>query len=258
MAELHTVEWGEPSGPPVVCIHGLSSHCLRYRRLADALPTHRVVSVDLRGHGRSTWEAPWTIESHLADLVETADALGIGSATWVGHSFGGRLVAELAAGQADRVERAVLLDPALHIEPATATARAELLLTDISFATVDEAIDARHADDTLFATPRETIVTEAEDHLQREEDGRYRWRYSRGMAVAAWSAMATPAPPWPDCPTLVVIGAKTWIPIDVPPKPHLTTVVVPGGHSVLWDSPEETVAAVVDYLATGSEATSRS
>jgi lipase len=248
LARLHVVEWGEPSGPPVVCVHGLTAHSLRYRRLADALSSRRVVSVDLRGHGRSTWEAPWAIESHLADLVETADALGVDEAAWVGHSFGGRLVAELAGRHADRVAQAVLLDPALHIEPEVATQRVELLLTDVSFATVDEAIDARHADDTLFTTPRETIVTEAEDHLQRGEDGRYRWRYSRGAAIAAWSAMATPAPPWPKCPTLVVIGAKTWIPIDVPPEPQLTSVVVPGGHGVLWDDPEETVAAVAEFL----------
>ena len=32
-------------------------------------------------------------------------------------------------------------------------------------------------------------------------------------------------------------------------SPQLTSVPVPGGHSVLWDDPDETAAAVSRYLA---------
>ena len=67
--------------------------------------------------------------------------------------------------------------------------------------------------------------------------------------IAAWSEMASPAPPWPECPTLVVIGAQSWIPNRVPRLPHLTSVPVPGGHSVLWDDPVETADAVARFLA---------
>ena len=79
------------------------------------------------------------------------DSLGIDTATWIGHSYGGRLVAELAASHPDRVERAVLLDPAMHVDPAIATERAEGLLGDLSFGSPDEAIEARLGDGTLFA-----------------------------------------------------------------------------------------------------------
>ena len=248
MAQLHVVEWGDPSGAPVVCIHGLTGHSGRYGRLAGRLDGRRVIAVDLRGHGRSTWEAPWRIATHVADLLETADDLGVGSATWIGHSLGGRLVAELARAQPERVERAVLLDPAMHIEPAVASERAALALGDLSFGSPDDAIDARLGDGTLFSTQRETLVAEAEEHLERGDDGRYRWRYSPAAAVTAWSELATPPPPWPECPTLVVVGAQSWIRNRVPRLPHLTSVPVPGGHSVLWDDPDETAAAVVAFL----------
>src|SRR5688572_19752174 len=115
MAVLHVHEWGSTAGDPIVCLHGVTGHSARYRRLAERLPDRRVVALDLRGHGRSTWLAPWGIETHVADLVETARSLGIESAVWIGHSFGGRLVAELATRHPERVERAVLLDPALHV-----------------------------------------------------------------------------------------------------------------------------------------------
>lgn len=248
MSLLHVREWGLPDGAPVVCVHGVTSHGGRFERLAGRLAGRRVVAVDLRGHGRSTWEAPWEAETHLGDLLETASSLGIEAATWIGHSFGARLVAALAARHPGRVARAVLLDPAMHVDPQVATDHASLLFGDLSFASADEAIDARHADPTLLATPRETIVREAELHLDLGADGRFRWRYSRAAAVAAWSEMATPAPPWPECPTLVVLGADSWIPNRVPHLAHVTSATVPGGHGVLWDAPEETAAEVAGFL----------
>ena len=124
---LHTHEWGDPDAPPLVCLHGVTGHGERFRRLAEKrwAAQFRVVAPDLRGHGRSGWEPPWTLETHVADLIETADALGIHEADWVGHSFGGRLVLELAAAHPERVRRAVLLDPAIDVLPHIAQSAAE-------------------------------------------------------------------------------------------------------------------------------------
>jgi lipase len=248
MAVLHTTTWNDDGGAPVVCVHGVTGHGGRFRRLAERLPGRRVVAVDLRGHGRSLWEAPWTAETHLADMLETADAHGIGDAIWIGHSFGGRLVAELASRHPDRVERAILLDPAMHVEPPVATERAEGLRGDLSFGSPDEAIDARLGDGSLVSTPRATLEEEAAAFLEQGEDGRWRWRFSPTAVIAAWGEMASPAPPWPGCPTLVVIGAKSWIPNRVPRLPHLQSTPVPGGHSVLWDDPDATADAVAAFL----------
>ena len=248
MAVLETTSWDDTAGAPVVCVHGVTGHRGRFAGLAERLSGHHVVAVDLRGHGHSTWEAPWTVDTHLADLVETADALGIGAATWIGHSYGGRLVATLAARRPDRVERAVLLDPAMHVDPAVATERAEGLRGDLSFGSPDEAIDARLGDGSLVSTPRATLEAEAEMHLEQGDDTRWRWRYSPASVIAAWSEMASPAPPWPECPTLVVIGAQSWIPNRVPRLPHLQSVPVPGGHTVLWDDPEATADAVARFV----------
>jgi lipase len=248
VAVLHATEWGDPAGPPVVCLHGVTGHSGRYRALAERLGGHRVVAVDLRGHGRSTWEAPWTVETHLADLVETTEALGVMATRWMGHSYGGRLVAELAAREPERVERAILLDPAMHVDPAIATERAEGLRGDLSFGSPDEAIDARLGDGSLVSTPRATLVDEAEMHLEQSDDGRWRWRYSPASVIAAWSVMASPAPPWPGCPTLVVIGTESWIPNRVPRLPHLQSVPVSGGHTIFWDNLDGTAEAVARFL----------
>jgi lipase len=249
VAVLHVAEWGDPAGPPVVCLHGVTGHGGRFAELAGRLGGHRVIGVDLRGHGRSTYLPPWSLEQHLADLVETAEGLGIDRAAWVGHSFGGRLVAELAMRISERVERAVLLDPALHIDPEAARERAELTRADVSFATPDEAIDARLGDGSLFSTPRSTLEREADAHLERGPDGRLRWRYSAPAVIVAWSVMAGDAPTWPACQTLLVTGERSWIRFPVPRLGTIRHVVVPGGHSVLWDDPDATADAIAAFLA---------
>jgi lipase len=246
---LNVYEWGDPQGAPVVCLHGLTGWGGRYARLArERLADRRVVAFDLRGHGRSGWDAPWDIDTHVADMAETADALGIRAGDWVGHSYGGRLVAELAAREPGRVERAVLLDPAMQIAPEVVRERSELLRSDTSFATVDEAIDTRLSDPTLLSTPRATIEEEAAGHLEQGADGRWRWRFCPPMAIVAWSEMATPPPPWPSCPTLLVLGARSWIPNDASGAAQVEVATVPGGHVVLWDDYEATADAVERFL----------
>ena len=76
MAVLHTHLFGDPGGAPVLAVHGITAHGRRFRRLAEeAWPDRRTLAVDLRGHGRSTADGPWSIPQHVADLIETADAL---------------------------------------------------------------------------------------------------------------------------------------------------------------------------------------
>jgi lipase len=243
---LSSRSWGPADGLLVVCLHGVTSHSGRYERLArERLADRRVVALDLRGHGGSGWEPPWDVETHLADLLETVDE----PATWIGHSFGGRLVAELAARRPERVERAVLLDPALHIAPATALEQAELIRLEARFSTVEEYADARIASGTILRAPRELLVEALVEDLVPADDGdRLRVHFCRSTIVAAWSEMASPAPPLPMCPTLVVLGEESWIPYEAADAPNVEVAKVPGGHTVLWDAFDETADAVAAFL----------
>jgi lipase len=254
---LHTVEWGDADAPPLVCAHGVSSHALRFRRMAERLADRfRVIAVDLRGHGRSDWEPPWDLDTHVDDLLETAGALGVEQADWMGHSFGGRLVLELAARAPNRVRRLVLLDPAVWVPPPRALELAEQMREDESFASVDQAVDARIDSGSAPLTPRETLDDEFPEQLERGTDDRLRFRYSRAAVIAAYGEMAK-APPLDrvTAPALLIRGEQTWV---LPPElvattrevyaGELETVDVPGGHIVMWDALEETLAAVERFL----------
>ena len=251
--EIVVHEWGPTEARPLVCVHGVTGHGPRFERLASRLEGFRVVAPDLRGHGSSVGTPPWDVEQHLADLVASVD---VGPATWLGHSFGGRLVIELAVRRPDLVERAILLDPALRILPHVALDLAEADLAEVSFASVDEAIDARLASGRLLRTPRELLEEELPPFLEEGRDGRFRYRHSRPAVITAWSEMSRPVAELARIPTLLVVAEESWLVLDEDVDAYrealgdlLEVVRVPGGHVVLWDAFEETLEAVASFLS---------
>jgi lipase len=237
-----------------VSLHGVTSYGGRFRELAPLLGEgFRVIAPDLRGHGRSPWEPPWDVEDHLADVLDVVPAE---SRLWVGHSFGGRLVAELATREPERVERAVLLDPALQVLPHVALDLAELERNDVSYATVEDAVQGRYDSGRVLLAPRERVVESDREHLETGPDGRLRYRYCKSAVITAWSIMASPPPAPASIPTLIVLGADSWLTLDEHVERYrealdglLQVVTVPGGHTVYWDALDETAEAVAAFLA---------
>jgi lipase len=207
-----------------------------------------VVAPDLRGHGGSGAEPPWRAQTHVADVLETLDGLGVDRADWVGYSFGGLIAATVAAATPERVARLALLEPALAVPPATCLEMAQAELQDESYASPEEAIQERLSGGMLFHTPREMLEEEVRENMVRGEDGRLRHRHSRAAAIGAWSELAAPAPPVAAVPTLVVVGDRSWIDVDLARYPDAEAVTVPGGHSVLWDAFDETATALEGFL----------
>ncbi|HYI81481.1 MAG TPA: alpha/beta hydrolase [Thermoleophilaceae bacterium] len=257
---LHTRTWGGSAADAVVCVHGLNQHGGIFEPLARQLVQggRYVVSVDLRGHGQSGKEPPWDIDTHVADLVETIDALGIERAALVAHSFGARLIATLANRAPERVSRLALLDAGLYVPPDRALHRAELDRLDWSFATVAGATNALLASDTIVAAPEEVVAAYVEDDVERGADGRFRFSFCPSAVVVAWSEMARPAPPIAELPTLMVAAM---VPLQDGRDQIrryrealgslLKVATVPNGHNVLWESPVETTAAVEAFLTAG-------
>lgn len=254
---LHVHEWGDRGAPPLVCLHGVTGHGRRFRRLAEERLAARfhVVAPDLRGHGRSDREPPWRLETYVDDLLETLDDAGVGAGTFVGHSFGGRLVLELAAREPKRVERAVLLDPAIQLLPHIALQTAEDMRRERVYDSLDAAVDDRISGDPT--NPREHVEEDMREHLEAGRDGRLRPRYSQACVVALYSELTTD-PPRPDtlqAPTLLVhapayglVREQQLADYDAALGQALTIVAVPGKHMVFWDAYAETADAIEAFL----------
>jgi lipase len=254
--ELHLHEWGERAAPPVVCLHGVSAHGRRFRKLAEErLSSFRVVAPDLRGHGYSDWEPPWTIATHAHDVLETLDAAGLRRAPFVGHSYGGRLIVEIAALDPDRIERAALLDPALQILPHVGFDFAEREREERVFASPEEAIDAKVAENE---SPRAFVEEDIREHLVEAHDGRFRFRYCQSAVVSMYGELCTPPPP-PETlrvPTLLLYANAFGLVRDEQLDAYRTAlgdllevVAVPGLHMVYWDAYDATADAVERFLS---------
>ena len=253
---LHVHEWGDPDAPTVVCVHGVSAHGRRYRKLAEERLAARfhVLAPDLRGHGLSEWEPPWNLETHLDDLLETFEAEG--PAMWVGHSFGGRLVLELAARRPELLVCAVLLDPAIQILPHVGFDFAQEAAKDHAFRSADEAIEARLTSGSL--TPRAALEEEVREHLTEAPDGRLRWRYARAAVATMYSELCRQPPPptvLAAVPTLLVHAEQFGLVREDQLEEYPATLgdglellAVPGGHIVYWDAFEPTADAVETFL----------
>jgi lipase len=255
--KLNTHRWGPSGAGAVVCIHGVAQHGRVFEDLGGRLAEsgHSVVSVDLRGHGGSGHEPPWNVETHMGDIEETIDSLGIERVSWVGHSFGGRLAAALAAKLPDRTERMALLDPGLAVPPERALRSAEIERLDWSFATIDGAINAVLSNETIVASPREVVAAYVENDVRKGADGRFRFSFCPSAVVVAWSEMTLPPPQVARVPTLLVAAEKPLFDGSGQHRRYeeelgelFARVDVPNGHNVLWESPRETIDVVERFL----------
>jgi lipase len=250
---LHVHEWGDPVAPALVCLHGVTAHGTRFRRLAEDRLASRfhVLAPDLRGHGRSDWEPPWRLETYVADVEETLDDLGVETAVFMGHSFGGRLILELAACAPTRVERAILLDPAINVLPHVALDSAEDQRRDRVYDSLDAAVDERVAGDP--DSPRELVLEDFREHYVEGRDGKWRPRYSQACVVALYSELATepPDPATLRVPTLLVYAPAYGLVRDDQLAAYgaaSTVVAVPGRHMVMWDAYRQTADAIDAFL----------
>lgn len=82
--------------------------------------THRVVTFDTRGHGRSPVPpAPYEVAELGADVLALIDQLGLARVSYVGLSIGGMAGIWLGANAADRLDRLVLMCTSAHAPPAS-------------------------------------------------------------------------------------------------------------------------------------------
>jgi 3-oxoadipate enol-lactonase len=107
-ADLHCIVSGE--GPDLVLLHPVGLDHTFWPSLTEAASrTHRVLALDLRGHGASSKASPGTSLEDFADDVYAAIArYGRGPAIVLGLSFGGMLAQVLALRHPKAVAALVL------------------------------------------------------------------------------------------------------------------------------------------------------
>ena len=109
------------AGPPLVLLHGFFGCGQFWQPVLQQLSKHyRVVTPDLRGHGRSTNPSgEFTHRQSARDVFALLDRLGIRHFKAMGFSTGGMTLLHMATQQPDRVEAMILIGATIYFpEPA--------------------------------------------------------------------------------------------------------------------------------------------
>lgn len=115
---IHYQDFGRPSAPPIVLIHGYTASLYVWKSVAPLLAAAglRVIALDLVGFGYS--EKPRSFEYSIAAQARVIerfmDRLGIGRAAILGSSYGGAIAATIALDYPERVSRLVLVDSVIN------------------------------------------------------------------------------------------------------------------------------------------------
>ena len=110
--DMHVIEDGERGAPAVLLIHGTGASTAWWDPVVPALAgSHRVIRVDLLGHGKSSSPAGgYDIPTQARRVGAVLDMLGAGRVTVIGHSTGGTVATALAEQRPDKVTALVLID----------------------------------------------------------------------------------------------------------------------------------------------------
>lgn len=179
---------GTGPGEPQLLVHGLGGSAVTWVQVVDGLAARGpVVAIDLPGFGGTSVEPgePLTIQAYADLVVAVADVLGWDRFTLHGNSMGGLISTLVAADHPERVERLVLVSPALPprvplqlLVPsrATLTGMAPIAVSSATAAAlgllgaVPEALDTRRKRALLgliFGSPDE-VSPELLDLMARE------------------------------------------------------------------------------------------
>jgi pimeloyl-ACP methyl ester carboxylesterase len=99
-------------GPALVLVHGWSCDSSYWdAQVAHFSKQHKVVTIDLAGHGKSGIErANWTIAAFGRDVAAVVNKLDLDQVVLVGHSMGGDVIVEAVQQLPRRVIGLVLVD----------------------------------------------------------------------------------------------------------------------------------------------------
>ena len=274
---LHYIDWGNPTAPPLLLVHGGRDHCRNWDFVAERLrDRYHIIAPDLRGHGDSQW-APggsYPMASFIYDLAQLIESLKLAPVTIIAHSLGGMISLRYAGVFPDKVKRVVAIE-GLGISPKMQAERnaksySERLAYWVAeqrglagrsprkYASIEEAVARMRAENKHLNETQAVHLTRF--GVNQNEDGTFSWKFDNylrswppsDMTVAEsehlWSRIT--------CPALLLYGGDSWA--SNPEKDgrarHFNTarvVTIPGAsHWVHHDQFERFMTETEAFLAT--------
>ena len=257
---LHVTDDG--AGPPLVLLHGFTGSSESWAPLVPALSAeHRVMTVDLPGHGQSS--APtdprrYALDVFAEDLIRVLDTMSLDRVALMGYSMGGRAALRFASSHSDRVAALILestspgiLDPdARRARVASDAALADFITEAGVEAFVDkwERLPLWESQSTL---PGDVRARLREQRLKNKPEGLSNSLRGAGAGahIPALDRLRTI-----EAPTRVIVGALDSAYVELGKKlvmsiPGAELTIVPGaGHAVHFEQPGALTDVILPFL----------
>jgi len=228
---LHYVDWGNPTAPPLLLIHGGQDHCRNWDWVAQELRgDYHIIAPDLRGHGDSAWSpsGEYGMSAYVYDVAQLIHQQNLAPVRIIAHSMGGNVALRYAGVYPETVTKLVSIE-GLGPSPAMMRRREETSAprrmrgwieqkrgfagrTPRRYATIEDAFH-RMQEENKHLTPEQARYLTVHGAAQNE-DGTYSWKfdnYCRSNSPTdlapkdlheLWSNIA--------CPVLFVNGKESW------------------------------------------------
>jgi pimeloyl-ACP methyl ester carboxylesterase len=231
---LHYLDWGNPTAPPLLLLHGTRDHAHSWdwaaRRLQDR---YHVIAPDLRGHGDSQWSlgSTYAPSEFVYDLAQLIHQQQLAPVRIVAHSLGAVISLRYAGINPDLVERLVIVDGTGDIAMGSVP---RLPLAEEQQAWIESLRSLSGRRPRQYPTLEDAYqrLQEANPHLSPEqarhltihgvnqnEDGSYGWKFdgylssnlvnghfmldhSREQVFELWRNIT--------CPVLFLTGEESW------------------------------------------------
>ncbi|HUK41895.1 MAG TPA: alpha/beta hydrolase [Candidatus Acidoferrales bacterium] len=273
---LHYLEWGEPSGKPLILVHGFLDQAPSWNPFVAALQDLInqplwIVAPDCRGHGDSGWVGAggyYHFPDYVLDLDHVVQALKCQTVMLIGHSMGGTISFLYTGAFPQRVHKLVLIEgigpPGMSFSDAPT--RMEKWITEVNqrgrkhfrqYSSVEAG-----AEQLRQTNPRldpQLALQLARSGMKRSVAGKWLWKFDPLHRTAApqpfYTAQAIEFLRRIACPVLIVDGAEShqtrrqdrnerWEAI----KNRKQAVIENAGHMVHQDNPKALAEVIAQFL----------
>lgn len=235
---------GALSQPPVILLHGAGSTRLCWPSAIRRLPGHKVIALDLPGHGRSEGVALQSVAEYADAVLDFLRETGIYQVSLVGHSLGSAIALHLTLQHPDRVKQLGIISggAALNIPANILTAFSNPTTFKEGLKSLEQVLFGPSASDSM----KEQVLTTLQNMRQ-------------GVLYGDWLACAGfdlhDAVKQIKTPTWIIVGDHDQL---TPPYQSRylakqikksTLQLVPGaGHMLILEAPEAVSKGLVEFL----------
>ena len=269
--QLAAKDWGDPSGMPVIALHGWLDNANSFDQMLPYLTDMHVIAIDMAGHSQSgdrSEDSGYDIWQDIGDVLAVSEQMNWDRFALLGHSRGA-IVSALVAGTFPKlVSHCILIDSYFPIpnKPANAAGQLAKAITDrkrfqsikpSAFNSFDDAVKARVNGFVPLQKQAATILAE---RGVVEVDGKFSWRndqrlksssmltFTKEQCESFFTAIK--------CPIMLIQAESGLLQGPIQPQlkqwvPHIEVLSMGGSHHLHLEDQAQQVAEKTQQLFMG-------